>query len=171
MIFDKYGQIILSEHDLCNLYLENPDRVFKHCLTDNSITFSSELEIENIPRLIPASELNLNDCTVQEYDRRNLGNWHMPSEYKNLDIAEWVLNQCITDDERQRVGEELLMFLDRNMFPLLQYLKYLVDVMRQNNVVWGVGRGSSVSSYVLYLIGVHKIDSLYYSLDITEFLR
>ena len=47
----------------------------------------------------------------------------------------------------------------------------MVDIMRKNNVVWGVGRGLSVASYVLYLIGVHKIDSLYYDLDIEEFLR
>jgi DNA polymerase III alpha subunit len=43
--------------------------------------------------------------------------------------------------------------------------------MHQNNVVWGVGRGSSVASYVLYLLGVHKIDSLKYNLDIHEFLK
>ena len=47
----------------------------------------------------------------------------------------------------------------------------MVQVMRDNNIVWGVGRGSSVASYVLYLIGVHKIDSLYYDLDVTDFLR
>jgi DNA polymerase III alpha subunit len=46
-----------------------------------------------------------------------------------------------------------------------------VETMRVNNIVWGVGRGSSVASYVLYLIGVHKIDSMYYDLDIEEFLR
>ena len=43
--------------------------------------------------------------------------------------------------------------------------------MRDNQVIWGVGRGSSVASYVLYLIGIHKIDSMYYDLPINEFLR
>jgi DNA polymerase III alpha subunit len=57
------------------------------------------------------------------------------------------------------------------MFDLLFYLKYLVDTLRENKVLWGVGRGSSVASYVLYLIGVHKIDSLKYNLDIAEFLK
>jgi DNA polymerase III alpha subunit len=57
------------------------------------------------------------------------------------------------------------------MFDLLRFLVYIVDVMREQDIVWGVGRGSSVASYVLYLIGVHKIDSLYYDLDIAEFLR
>ncbi len=57
------------------------------------------------------------------------------------------------------------------MFDLLRYLVYLVDVMKQNQVIWGVGRGSSVASYVLYLLGVHRIDSMFYDLDVTEFLR
>jgi DNA polymerase III alpha subunit len=69
------------------------------------------------------------------------------------------------------VGEELLMYADRNLIELLKYLKYFVDTMRANKVVWGLGRGSSVASYVLYLIGVHKIDSMYYDLDIHEFLK
>ena len=63
------------------------------------------------------------------------------------------------------------MFQERNLFNLLKYLKYLVDIMRDNNVIWGVGRGSSVASYVLYLLGVHRIDSMYYDLDPGEFLR
>ena len=95
----------------------------------------------------------------------------MPDEYKSLDIASWVLTQCTKQEQLQRCGQELLLFQDRNLFNLLRYLKYLVDVMKENNVIWGVGRGSSVASYVLYLIGVHKIDSMYYDLSISEFLR
>ena len=76
-----------------------------------------------------------------------------------------------TEEEMQRAGQELLLYQEREMFVLLKYLKYLVDTMRSNNIVWGVGRGSSVSSFVLFLIGVHKINSLYYGLDIDEFLK
>ena len=54
---------------------------------------------------------------------------------------------------------------------VLKFLVYLIDIMRSNNIVWGVGRGSSVSSYVLYLLGVHKVDSIKYGLDITDFLK
>jgi DNA polymerase III alpha subunit len=82
-----------------------------------------------------------------------------------------VLNQCTTDAELQRVADELMLFQERDLFDLLRWLKYFVDTMRANKVVWGVGRGSSVASYVLYLIGVHKINSMYYDLDISEFLK
>ena len=165
---DNYGQIILSEKDLCNLYLQNPNRVVSKTLIDHRININDDLELTNIPQLI---QYVTSTETVEEFDKRLQSNWYMPDEYKNLDIAKWILDQCQTDSERQRVGEELLLYLDRNLFQLLQYLKYLVDTMRKHNIVWGVGRGSSVASYVLYLIGVHRINSMYYDLDIEEFLR
>jgi DNA polymerase III alpha subunit len=81
------------------------------------------------------------------------------------------LDQCTNEAELQRAGEELILFQERNMFVLLQYLKYLVDTMRKHNIVWGVGRGSSVASFVLFLLGVHRINSLYYDLSIDEFIK
>jgi DNA polymerase III alpha subunit len=66
---------------------------------------------------------------------------------------------------------ELQEFQARDMMPLLNFLLYMVDTMRENNIVWGVGRGSSVASYVLYLIGVHRINSMKYNLDYKEFFR
>jgi DNA polymerase III alpha subunit len=95
----------------------------------------------------------------------------MPDSYKNIDIEQWCLSKCITDTEVKRVELELTEFKSRNLFPVLQCMIYIVDTLRSNNIVWGVGRGSSVSSYVLFLIGVHKIDSIKYGLDIKEFLR
>jgi DNA polymerase III alpha subunit len=50
-------------------------------------------------------------------------------------------------------------------------MKYIVDTLRANNVVWGVGRGSSVASYVLHIIGVHKIDPIKYNIPIEEFFK
>jgi len=80
-------------------------------------------------------------------------------------------HQTLDSQEWDRVQEELAAFGERGMYNLLRYMIYLVDFMRENDIVWGVGRGSSVASYVLYLIGVHKIDSLKYNLDWREFLR
>ena len=51
------------------------------------------------------------------------------------------------------------------MYNLLRYMIYLVDFMRANNIVWGVGRGSHVASYVLYLIGIHKVNPIPHGLD------
>lgn len=168
MITDNYGQTILSEKDLCDLYLQDPDRILSRSLVDFDIKINDDLELNNVPNLI--KYINSTE-SIEDFDLRLQSNWHMPDDYKNIDIAQLVLDRCQTDEQRQRVGQELLLYLDRNLFQLLQYLLYLVDMMRENNIVWGVGRGSSVSSYVLFLIGVHRIDSIYYDLDINEFLR
>lgn len=168
MKVDKYGQVILTVDELCGLYMQDPERKQFSCILDQEIHFHSDLDIPNPPHITAWVDQNI---SIEEFDRNNQLIWYMPEEYKELDIAKWILDQCTTDEQRQRVGEELLLYLERDLFPLLQYLKYLVDTMRKYNIVWGVGRGSSVSSYVLYLLGVHKIDSMYYDLDVREFLR
>ena len=101
-----------------------------------------------------------------------IDNWNMPDEYKELDVVGHLYNLCEGDDERfHRVNEELAEFQKRGMFPVLKFLVYMVDICEKNDVVLGVGRGSSVASYVLYLIGIHHIDSIKYNLDIKEFLK
>jgi DNA polymerase III alpha subunit len=57
------------------------------------------------------------------------------------------------------------------MLDILNVMHYIVEVLRKNNIVWGVGRGSSVACYALYLLGVHKIDSIKYNLPIEEFFK
>jgi len=166
---DKYGNMVYTEIDICKMYMENRDRVFKYALVDKEIKFDPELELTRLPILI--EYIADDSLTIEEFDRLAQSNWLMPQEYKDLDIVVWVLDQCTTDEQRQRVGEELLLYVERDLIPLLQYMKYLVDTMRANNIIWGVGRGSSVASYVLYLIGVHRIDSMYYDLNINEFLK
>lgn len=101
----------------------------------------------------------------------NQQTWFMPTEYQHMDIAQHVLSQCADQNELQRAGSELLEYAERDLLPMLCYLKYLVDVAKENNVVLGVGRGSSVASFVLYLLGVHRIHSLRHNLDFAEFMR
>lgn len=168
MITDKFGQPIFSEKDICDLYMSDPNTQLKSLFVEKEISFDLELNLQTLPELI---KYEINDQTIEEFDQSRSYDWFMPQEYKNLDIAKWVLDQCKTDAELQRAGEELIMFQERHMFILLQYLKYLVDTMRENNIVWGVGRGSSIASFVLYLIGIHRINSLYYDLSINEFLK
>jgi len=168
MITDKYGQQVFTEQDLFDLYMSDSDTKLKNALLSDSIKFDPNLEIKNIPELLNYTVSNL---SVSEFDIQCQNNWFIPDEYKDFDIAKYVLDQCNNEEELQRAGTELLMYQERDMMILLCYLKYLVDTMRKNNIVWGVGRGSSVASFVLYLIGVHRINSLYYDLSIDEFLK
>lgn len=165
---DIYGQLILSENDLVSLYLQDPTRTVKRALVETDIKFNDIIELDEKPELINYVDPKL---SVQDFDKLNQDNWLMPDEYKNMDIAQYILDRCTTEAELQRAGEELLKFQERGMFTLLKYLKYLVDTMRKNNIVWGVGRGSSVASFVLFLLEIHRINSLYYDLSIDEFLK
>lgn len=97
-------------------------------------------------------------------------NWFIPEEYQEMDIEEWIINQCPSENY-ERLVQELELFRKHNMIPVLKTMKYIVDTLRANNIVWGVGRGSSVASYVLHLIGVHRIDSIKYELPIEEFFK
>jgi len=168
MRIDKYGQVIFTEKDLVEHYLKNPEDKIDNTLVETHIEFPIILGLENVPDIKTYTESNI---SINQFDAINQSNWYMPQKYKDLDIAKHILELCTNDSELQRAGHELLLFQERNMFDLLKYLKYLVDTMRENNIVWGVGRGSSVSSFVLYLLGVHKINSLYYDLSIDEFLK
>ena len=170
MKYDQYGQGYTDSNELCNLLYRNPNLDISLFQVEDSIEYNrsvAELHAE----LDLLDSYHKIDMSVEEFDRVLQSNWRMPEEYKNLDIAVYVLGLCREDYELQRVGAELLLYQERDLFDLLRYLKYLVDTLRKNNIVWGVGRGSSVASYVLFLLGVHKIDSLYYDLSIDEFLK
>lgn len=170
MKYDQYGQAYTDSNELCNLLYKNPKLDISLFQVEDSIEYNRSVAELHAELDLLDSYHNISQ-TVEEFDRELQRNWRMPKEYKELDIAAYVLGLCKEEHELQRVGEELILYQERNLFDLLRYLKYLVDTLRKNNVVWGVGRGSSVASYVLFLIGVHKIDSLYYNLNIDEFLK
>jgi len=169
---DHLGQLIYNEDDCVNMLMRGHTLHVDGMLVDATVDLETVAGIlENVPTFIRYNELATQAISVEDFDHRNQSNWLMPDEYKNFDIAEYLLNLCESEAALQRVGEELLMYQARELFDLLRYLKFLVDIMKQNNLIWGVGRGSSVASYVLYLLNVHRVDSLHYNLDIAEFLR
>lgn len=165
--------MIFGESDLADLIMQGQAVAeLERVIVDDTVDLSALLDtIEDSGAI--ATWARAQECTqsVAEFDAACQSRWYMPAEYRELDIAAHVLSLCRTPEQLQRVGHELLLFQEKNLFDLLRYLKYLVDVMTENRVIWGVGRGSSVASYVLYLLGVHRIDSLYYDLDPEEFLR
>ena len=165
--------MIFSEDDVCNLVMQGRDvRSLKNMKVDASVDLEKALLLlDYMPAMFKYNTLNGETESIEEFDRRLQQTWHMPNEYKTLDIAQHILDLCTTDAELQRCGHELLLYQERDLFDLLRFLKYLVDTMTQNHVIWGVGRGSSVASYVLYKLGVHRINSMFYELDVEEFLR
>lgn len=110
------------------------------------------------------------------------GKWKMPDEYKDMtlkDISCRLLDRQedlqLDDDQYDvrilRIKSELMAFREIDKLDMIRLMCYIVDTMTAANQIWGVGRGSSVSSYVLFLIGVHDIDSVKYDLDFTDFVK
>ena len=165
--------MIFGESDIADFVMQGKDiSTMSNMIVDQSIDITQLTQVLENPTFLNTWQASSDkSITVQEFDTENQNSWFMPDKYKNLDVAEYVLGLCKTQQELQRVGQELLLFQERDLFNVLRYMKYLVDTMQENNLVWGVGRGSSVASYVLYLLGVHRVNSMFYDLDPNEFLR
>jgi DNA polymerase III alpha subunit len=140
-------ELLYRNKDISDIVFDNPTQFNK---------FADELDVE---------ALILEANWSQDFN--------IPQHYKEIDVEEYIRGLVPTGvaEASQRVDMELTLYKARNLYSILQLMIYIVDMMRKNNLVWGVGRGSSVASYVLYLIGIHKIDSLKYNLNIEEFLK
>lgn len=166
-----YGQVYRNEKEAVELLYQNPD------LDITKINFEDQETVDKFNKSAKSCDLTLRihkdvELTIplNDFDKTNQIKWFMPDDYYP-NLMEMLYGMCDTDQQRDRVSLELELFIKHGMTDLLYYMKYLVDTLRLHKIVWGVGRGSSVASYVLYLIGVHKVDSLKYNLDIGEFLK
>ena len=171
MIQNNFGEIIFNESDVCDILMTGREyNTLKNMLVDDTVNIEQAIQfVDKVPELI--KYVDQPNVSLSIFDQQQQANWHMPQSYKDLDIAQYILGLCNDEAELQRCGEELLLYQERDLFNLLRYLKYLVDIMTENKVIWGVGRGSSVASFILYKMGVHRIDSIFYKLNIDEFLR
>jgi DNA polymerase III alpha subunit len=171
MRLDKYSNPIFNTEDIF-------DALYKgHQINPADIIFVEDrnrdiVNLEDAVGIRLFEPINSPTLTVEQLDNTWQEQWNMPKEYKTLDIESWLKEQSPPwDPQATRLDEELEAFKARNMLDLLRWLKYFVDTCSKEGIVWGVGRGSSVASYVLYLIGVHSIDPIKYNLDWREFLR
>ncbi len=169
MKINACGQVARSEAELLELFRINPDINLNQAVswqTERHNAAVAEM-YSDLSLLVPWTEC---DDPV-EYHRQNQHQWRMPEPFQQLDIAELLISRCADPAELERMAQELILFQDQDLFPLLRYLHWMVTVFAQNNIVMGVGRGSSVASFALYKLGVHRINSLKWNLDIREFLK
>lgn len=104
--------------------------------------------------------------------------WVLPESYMTLDIKEHLIKLAdrieqdkLYEQRVLRLVEEIDLFLELGYADLLRALTYVIDELTKRRVVWGVGRGSSCSSYLLYLLGLHEVDAVKYDIPISDFLR
>lgn len=168
---DKYGRVAFNEDGLVALLKQKKDISESKVLNGDWVQAyqkSCEYTQETYAALRVLEDI---DTSIEEFDSKRQHAWFIPDSYKSMDVFEYLLGKCSTEEQMERVAEEWILYSDRDLIGLLRLMIYLIQVFRDNGIVWGVGRGSSVSSYILYLIGVHKIDSMKYQLEISEFLK
>jgi len=172
MNINKFGAVFVSPKEMFESIYTGKIKTFDNIYLDKTTVDQFNLaKNTNRDKFDSFKEYNTPDISLEQFDTNMQDDWFMPESYKSFDIDLYLLSLCNTEIETNRVVDEIKLFAQYDMIDLLCYLKYLVDTMREHNIVWGVGRGSSVASYCLYLLGVHKIDSIKYDLDIREFLK
>jgi DNA polymerase III alpha subunit len=165
----ELNEIVVDENDLIEGLLQGKNA--KYIVTKDTEKVDSYNHFCTLFKFEDTIDYETPADTNDKYSYKNADNWWMPDEYRNMNIIDYLLEKTNNEEQYQRVVEELTLFEERNMFPMLKFLVYMVTELKHNNILWGVGRGSSVASYILYLIGVHRIDSIKYDLDYKEFLR
>jgi DNA polymerase III alpha subunit len=169
MRLDKFGNPIFNSADIFK-------SLYQGKLTNlKDITVDYTDDIRQLEEVAEFTFQRFNDqldqIAIKDFDSALQSDWFMPPEYREFDIAEYCISRCTSDVQIERVKAEMTAYEDRGMVPLLQWIKHFVDTCNENGIVWGVGRGSSVASFVLFLLGVHQVDSVKYNLDWQEFLR
>lgn len=155
------------------------DAILQGMSPNNMYTDKLSADIEQYNKLVkPPDQVTIKQ-TIAPLDYT----WNIPQEWEDLDIDSFIHTKFVQECELQgwdlntqtnrinRICEELQIYDQLNLMNVLRTLIYVINTLEEKNVVWGIGRGSSVASYILYLIGVHDIDSIRYNLDITDFLR
>lgn len=104
-----------------------------------------------------------------KYQKINLEEYFIKRMKKRIDLS--LMSESDKAVTVERILTELEMYENRGLSDVLKTAIYIVDTFKENNLVWGPGRGSSCCSYLLYLIELHDVDSIAFDLPIDEFLR
>ena len=166
---NDHGDCIFTEQDAIDIIYKDPEFDISKLFFESTTQYNSV--VSDLGLDLPRLKTVPDRVSVAQFDQYNCGNWHMPDKYYKINVLQWLLEKCQNDEEKFRVQTEYSLFEKKKFVKVLQFLIYFVDTLRANNIVWGVGRGSSVASFCLFLIGVHKINPMLYNLDHTEFLR
>lgn len=171
MKINMYGQAILSSDNLRELLLQGKNISHLNVIFDEEIDLFQKYQSGLIPDTITFLDAPEEKLTFDEFHQQRADEWVFPIVYQQINVKQWLLDKCKTQVEIDRVDEEYKLFEERELLMLLRLFIFLVDYMREKGYIWGVGRGSSVSSYILFLIGVHRVDSLKYGFDIKDYLK
>lgn len=165
-VLDKQGNIVYFPDALIELLYKDVDINDVYFTEDNDdVKLFNQYAFENFDNKKFENPTKLKTLEERKHD------WFYPKSYDEINLEDYFLNLCNNDEEKNRVKTEVNMFVERDMEKFLRFCIFFSDEMKKNNWVVGVGRGSSVASFCLYLLKIHLVNPLKYNLNIKEFLK
>lgn len=165
------GTIGCTEDQLCFFLMERRDLLSKVCVEEITPNITLFNDHNN-------SKVRL---TVKKQIDQLKYDWliDLPSDDDVTNMVldrvdDYILKRKLNTRDEQavlnRVMVELSLFKRIGKWEYLKTLISIISEMREQGVVWN-GRGSAASSFVLFLIGVHRVDSYLYNLPLEEFFK
>lgn len=109
--------------------------------------------------------------------------WKLPPEFLSLDVEQHVsvvfgerltglaYDSAQTEEAITRVARELAEFEARGLTDLLRVIIFVMSRFKETGQVYGVGRGSSCASFVLFILGLHAVDPIKFNVPLEEFMH
>lgn len=102
--------------------------------------------------------------------------WITPPPYVTMDIADRCMTMMLdrsldTPTYMDRLVDEIALMYARDMEPFVRCVVWITDMMRKKDIVWGLGRGSSCASLILFVLGINKVDPVRYDIPKEEFYK
>ena len=168
-VIDKKGNVFYFTNALIEM-------IYNNSIPKESILFNEkDIDIQSFNTL---SYKNFNDeyftlmKEIKDNDVRK-NEWFYPEEYDKIDLEQLfdALVKNYSEEYKVRVQEELKLYKEHNMEKFLRFCVYFANIISKENLVIGVGRGSSSASLLLFLLKIHLIDPIKYKLNIKEFIK
>jgi DNA polymerase III alpha subunit len=166
------GESTLNKSSLYNLILSGDS-------IDDAYIHDNDSEIKNYEKLRGVT-LKKKQIPNTAFDT----SFQIPTKYFNINLEKYFISKLkervpnfhsLSEEEKElrirRILIELEKYKECFLNDVLRLAIYIVDTFKQEQIVWGPGRGSSCCSYLLYLCELHDVDSVRFNLPIDEFLR
>ena len=140
---------------------------------------------EITPDIDQYNKIAQQQLTIKHHINEIFANWVFSDpSYETLDVEQLIYDLLEEEIQKQsfnsaqrivrkrRVKLELKLFKQFDpQYNIIRVLLNIINTLSTHGILWGTGRGSATSSYILYLIKLHDVDSVKYSLDVKDFFH
>ena len=105
---NDHGDVIFSEEDAIELLYSDPNFDITKLYFEDIEKYSQSLKELGID--LPVIHTSPKRHDVVQFDKLNCEQWHMPEKYYQINVLQWLLDRCQTDEEKLRVQMEYDLF-------------------------------------------------------------